>query len=63
MFIPEQKDTRLNICVEILEYIENDPKFLENVITCDESWFFQYAPDTKRQSMDWKSSSSPRQKK
>ena len=36
----EQKKTGLNICVDILENIENDPKCLENVITCDESWFF-----------------------
>ena len=60
---PEQQETRLNMCVEILENIENDPKFLENVITCDESGFFQYDPETKRQFMHWKSLSSPRQKK
>ena len=64
LLTPEQKETRLSICVDILENIENDPKFLENVITCDESWFFQYDPETKRQSMNWKSPSSPmRQKK
>ena len=35
----EQKEIRKNICAVILQYIENDPNFLENVITCDESWF------------------------
>ena len=42
---PEQKEIRMNICADILQNIENDPDFLENVITCDESWFFQYDPE------------------
>ena len=63
LLTPEQKETRLNICVVILKNIENDVKFLENVITCDELWFFQYDPETKRQAMHWKSPSSRRQKK
>jgi histone-lysine N-methyltransferase SETMAR len=37
--------------------------FLNGVITGDESWCFQYNPETKRQSMQWKTSASPRPKK
>ena len=37
---PEQKEIRMNIFADILQNTENDPNFLENVITCDESWFF-----------------------
>jgi hypothetical protein len=37
---PEQKETRKNDCADILQNTENDPNFLGNVITCDESWFF-----------------------
>ena len=59
----EQKEIRMNICADILQNIENDPNFLVNAITCGESWFFQYDPESKRQSMHWKSPSSPRQKK
>jgi hypothetical protein len=59
---PEQKETRMSICADILQTIENDPEFLGNVITCDESWFFEYDPETKRQSMHWKSPWSPRKK-
>ena len=33
---------------------------MESVITCDETWIFTYDPETKRQSMQWKSPSSPR---
>ena len=40
LLTPEQKEIRMNICADILQNIENDPNFLENVITCDESWFF-----------------------
>ena len=43
--------------------MEADKKLLENVITGDESWVFQYDPETKRQSRQWKSVSSPRPKK
>jgi len=41
----------MNICADILQNIENDPKFLKNVITCDESWYFQYDPESKHQTM------------
>ena len=40
LLTPERKEIRMNICADILQNIENDPNFLENVITCDESWFF-----------------------
>jgi len=53
----------MNICSDIFQNSENDPNILENVITCDESWFFQCDPESKCQSMHWKSPSSPRQKK
>lgn len=52
----------MTICSDTLKNIESDPNFLERVITCDESWFFTYDPETKRQSMHWKSSNSPKQK-
>jgi hypothetical protein len=73
LLTPEQKEIRMNICVDILQNTENvtirhcipenDPNFLDNVITCDESWVFQYDPESKCQAMHWKSPSSPRQKK
>ena len=59
----EQKDRRLNVCQDILQQLEMDNKFLEKVITGDESWIFQYDPETKRQSRQWKTPTSPRPKK
>ena len=58
-----QKEIRMNICADILQNIENYPNFLENIITCDEAWFLQYDPESKCQSIHWKSPSSPSQKK
>jgi hypothetical protein len=55
---PEQEETQMNICADILQNIENDPNFLGNVITCGKSWFFQYDSETKH----WKSPTSPRKK-
>jgi len=44
LLIPERKEIRMNICADILENIENNPNFLENVKTCDESGFFSIRP-------------------
>jgi hypothetical protein len=30
-----------------MERITEQPDMLENVITCDETWIFQYDPETK----------------
>ena len=59
----EQKAQRLNACRDILQQMEANEKLLENVITGDESLVFRYDPETKRQSRQWKSVSSPRPKK
>jgi hypothetical protein len=46
-----------------MERITEQPYVLENVITRDEMWIFQYNSETKRQSMNWKTPTSPRMKK
>ncbi|XP_066261786.1 protein GVQW3-like [Euwallacea similis] len=58
-----QKDIRKERCLDFLESIENEPNFVERVITGDESWVFEYDPETKRQSMEWHRLTSPRPKK
>lgn len=59
----DQKSRRVEVCRELLEMCEVDPDFLENVVTGDESWVFEYDPETKRQSAEWHTSTSPRPKK
>ena len=57
-----QKERRVQMCQDILEQLETEPNLLKRVVTGDESWIFEYDPLTKRQSLEWKSSLSPRPK-
>ena len=43
----EQKAQRLNACQDILQQMEANKNLLENIITGNESWVFQYHPETK----------------
>jgi hypothetical protein len=47
----EQQDNQKNICSDIMERITEQLDVLENVFTYDETWIFQYDPETVRQSM------------
>jgi hypothetical protein len=51
------------MCQNVLEKIEEDPDFINSIVTCEESWLFQYGPETKRQSKQWKTTHSLRPKK
>ncbi|KAK5649386.1 hypothetical protein RI129_000415 [Pyrocoelia pectoralis] len=44
----KQKHERMSISQDCLEQVEADPALLDRVITGDESWYFQYDPETKR---------------
>ena len=59
----DQKAQRMQVCEDTLQNIENDPELLTKVITGDETWVFEYDPETKRQSKQWLSPGSPRPKK
>jgi len=52
----DQKQRRLHISSDLLCNAE----MFDRVITDDETWCFQYDPETKRQSMQWKTQNSPR---
>ena len=59
----DQKQQRVNVCTELRHLASNDETFLSTVITGDESWVYGYDPETKRQSSQWKSPTSPSPKK
>jgi len=59
----EQKENRVSISRELLDHVRGDPDFLEQVINGDETWVFEYVPETKRQSSEWHTTKSPRPKK
>jgi len=56
----EQKQRRVTICQDLLERQDD---IFGHVITGDETWVYQYNPETKRQIAQWKTANSPRPKK
>jgi hypothetical protein len=63
MLSGEQKERRKELCLDLLQHIKDEPDLLKSIITCDETYIFTYDPETKQQSMQWKSATSPRPKK
>jgi len=59
----DQKSERVSACTDLLEAADNDPNFLKKVVTGDETWVYQYDPETKRQSSQWLEKNVPRPKK
>ena len=55
----EQKQRRATVSQDLLERQDD---ILGRVITGDETWVYQYDPETKRQSAQWKTANSPRPK-
>jgi hypothetical protein len=43
----EQRDLRVQVCIELQEAVKHDSKFLPRVITGDESWLYDYDPEKK----------------
>ena len=54
------RQRRFTVCQDITERLEAEPDLLNSVITGDETWVFEYDPETKRQSREWKNYRSPR---
>ncbi|UYV70461.1 hypothetical protein LAZ67_7003117 [Cordylochernes scorpioides] len=58
-FIPrfltnEQKLCRLATCENMLEMTRTDPEWKDKIITGDETWVYDYDPETKRQYAEWR---------
>ena len=58
----DQKALRVSVCRE-LKQARDDPNFISNIVTGDETWVYDYDRETKQQSSQWKSPNSPRPKK
>ena len=59
----DQQDHRVQVCTELQKAVRHDHNFLSRVITGDESRLYDYDPETKQQSLQWKTPSSLRSKK
>jgi hypothetical protein len=56
----ERKALRLPACQQFIQSVADDRSLLDSVVAGDETWCFQYDPQTKRQSMEWCSPNSLR---
>ena len=59
----EQKAKWMGTSGDFISMCDQDPFLLENIVTGDETWCYQFDPESKRQSMAWCSPTSPRPKK
>jgi len=55
-----QKLLRTQHSKDIIKEAKKDPNFLYKIVTGDEAWCFQYDPETKRQSAEWKAPDEPK---
>jgi len=60
---PEQREDRVTSCQDIFAMANAEKNFFKKTITGDETWCFACDPETKRQSSEWFSETSPRSKK
>jgi len=64
MLTDEQKQNRVDVCTDLLCRLQAQPQiFLDRIVMQDETWIYHFDPETKRQSMVWKHTSSPTPKK
>uniref|UniRef100_A0A1B6MJV2 Mos1 transposase HTH domain-containing protein n=1 Tax=Graphocephala atropunctata TaxID=36148 RepID=A0A1B6MJV2_9HEMI len=63
MLTPEHKEQRMIMAGDLIDAADADPNFLQKIVTGDETWCFLYDPQTKRQSSEWKTKTSPRKEK
>ncbi|XP_023723965.1 uncharacterized protein LOC111873458 [Cryptotermes secundus] len=67
-FVPRQLTTdqmecRMMVPGDLFDKSTQDPTFLKKITTGDESLVFAYNPETKMQSLEWHTASSPRPNK
>jgi len=58
----KQKQRRLSVSLELRDHAASYSSFFGNVVMGDETWVYGYDPETRVQSSQWKSPSSPRAK-
>ncbi|UYV82171.1 hypothetical protein LAZ67_21001238 [Cordylochernes scorpioides] len=49
----EKKEVRMDICKNMVEMTRTDPEWMQKIISGDETWVYQYDPETKCQSSQW----------
>ena len=55
-----ERENRMNRSIDALDLFNESPNEMENsLVTSDESWIHHYEPESKRQSMQWKTAEEP----
>ncbi|UYV69538.1 hypothetical protein LAZ67_6003924 [Cordylochernes scorpioides] len=62
-FLTEEQKVRMDVCKNMVEMTQTDPEWMQKIITGDETWVYQYDPETKRQSSQWIERGEPKPKK
>ena len=64
MLNTDQKRLRVECCEQLLKRFEREgEKFMDRIVTVDETWIILYTPETKAQSTMWKTPGSPSRNK
>ena len=64
MLNTDQKRLRVECCEQLLKRLERErEKFMDRIVTVDETWISLYTPETKAQTTIWKTPGSPSPKK
>ncbi len=56
----EQEQHRMKLCTDNLDLVRTQPRFLEKIITCDETWVSVYEEQSKIESCQWLKKGSDR---
>lgn len=59
----DQKLDRIEHCKELIKNARKDSNFLKTIVTGEETWCFEYEPETKRHSAEWRSQDEGKPKK
>ncbi|UYV61188.1 hypothetical protein LAZ67_1003762 [Cordylochernes scorpioides] len=59
----EQKEVRMDVCKNMVEMTRTEPEWMQKNHYRDETWVYQYDPETKRQSSQWIERGEPKPKK
>lgn len=51
----EQKKHWVKVCEELPQRVVDDPTFMSRIINGNKTWVYEYDPETKQQSSQWKS--------
>lgn len=64
MLTEDHKRQRMEASREFLDrYAEEGEEFLNSIVTGDETWVSHFTPETKRQSLEWRHTTSPKPRK